>query len=322
MTKPVLFISYSHKDNLNNQWRERLAEFLGALRETLPLSVWEDSKIEPGARWRDSIVGAIGRARAAVLLVGSGFLNSPFIRRDELGPLLHASEAGKVKLYFLVVGACPWQESVLAPYQAFNDPDQPLESLSAPEQNAWLNKLCISIARDMRAAKVVPQAPNVSTRQVYDAMSLVKDHLDTTRAAFVAQAQLRDELVRRMKERLGVDEALEYEQFFFRYYRSMNEEERFGFTRIRAYTEGPLRDGNAGILEVLAQHPELRDELPILSGLRTHLIVWLSKFDRVFARTKEMCLVYVGVEDGIPFPFGVDRAVADWLGEHPRSSRG
>ncbi len=313
---PVLFISYSHSDNEKHRWRERLTVFLSALGDELPLSVWEDSKIDPGAKYRDEIGAAIAQARAAILLVGPGFLGSKFIKEHELPHLLRAVESGDVNLYPVVVAWCPWEQSDLEPYEAFNDPKAPLESLTESDQNMWLNKLCIALGEDMRRAQVVSPKEPAPGRELYDAMVAIADHLDTTKTAFIAQVRLRNSLVEEMTKRLEITELLEYELFFFRHFEAMNEEERFAFKKIRAYTTGPLHDGNQAILQVMSENPQVQQELPILAALKTHLIVWLNKYDKVFLDTKEMCLVYVGVEDGVPFPTGVDSAVEGWLEEH------
>lgn len=312
----VLFISYSHSDNDIHHWRERLTVFLAALAEELPLSVWDDSEIGAGDKWRREISHAISNAGAAILLVGSGFLASSFIEEYELPLLLQRGSSGDLKLYPLVVGWCPWERSTLEPHQAFNDPKQPLESLSDSDQNMWLNRLGIAIDQDMRGAEIVLARKPIRAAEIRNAMVAIRDQLETTRTAFVAQARLRDGLVLKMKARLQITERLEYELFFFRYYDAMNAEELFDFRRIRAYTLGALHDSNQAILEVIRKHPQVRQELPIVGALKTHLIVWLNKFENVFSNTKEMCLVYVGVEDGVPFPTGVDRAVKEWIAEH------
>lgn len=47
--------------------------------------------------------------------------------------------------------------------------------------------------------------------------------------------------------------------------------------------------------------------------LRQHLVFWLNKFDRVFVNNKAMCLLYTGVEDGVPFPSYVDDVIKEEL---------
>ena len=81
-------------------------------------------------------------------------------------------------------------------------------------------------------------------------------------------------------------------------------------------TEGPLYDGNRAILDVLNQQSRLLDAVPALVDLRQHLVFWLNKYDKVFKTNKRMCLLYTGVEDGVPFPAGLDRQIAKRLAGH------
>jgi len=312
----TLFISYSHGDNKEHHWLERLTTFLDALNEELPIEVWADRRIGTGEKWRDEIAHAISRASAAVLLVSPGFLASKFIKENELPQLLRAKDAGVLKLYLLVVAFSPWKHTILEKYQAFNNPNNPLESMPEPEQNMWLNKLVVTIADDMRAMQIVPAKKVSAAKDLRAAIATINGHLDATRAAFIAQARRRNDLVEAMRKRLKIIEQLEYERFFFRYYERMDEEELFEFAQIRAITEGTLHDNNRSILEIIEGNPSVRDELPILAALRRHLILWLNKYDKVFLKSEKMSILYVGVEDGVPFPKGVDEAVSHWLNEN------
>jgi hypothetical protein len=123
----------------------------------------------------------------------------------------------------------------------------------------------------------------------------------------------RDDLVYEITTRLKFSNNLEFEKFFYRYYEQMTDEEKFQFDQIRAMTEGPLYNGNRGILEILNQNPEILDKIPGFTALRQHLVFWLNKYDRVFANNPKMCLLYAGVEDGVPFPADLDAATTRWL---------
>ena len=147
----TLFISYSHAENKAHEWVERLKGFLDGVQETLPLSVWSDKDIAPGEEWRRKIEAAISQAGAAVLLVGRDFLASKFIKTEELPPLLRAHGKGALRLYILVVTHCLFEFSSLGKYQAFNDIKNPLEEMSPPEQNRWLNNLCRKILEDAKS---------------------------------------------------------------------------------------------------------------------------------------------------------------------------
>lgn len=72
----------------------------------------------------------------------------------------------------------------------------------------------------------------------------IQRELQHTEAAFFAQCARRDELVEALTDRLKLQDSLEYEKFFFRYFSGMNREEKSIFDQIRAMTEGSLYQGN------------------------------------------------------------------------------
>ena len=76
MTKPTVFISYSHKDE---QWKDRLVTQLGVLQQQGYLDVWDDRRIEAGTDWFKEIEDAIHVASVAILMISANFLHSNFI---------------------------------------------------------------------------------------------------------------------------------------------------------------------------------------------------------------------------------------------------
>ncbi len=311
-----LFISYGHRDMAPTDWLERLKLYLAPLRRQEVVDIWDDSRIRVGANWRQEIDQALTDASAAILLVGPAFLASEFISSQELPALLEAAKKRGLKIYPVIVGYCAYQASVLEPYQAFNDPEKPLESLSAAEQNKVLNGVSLLVDRDMRQRQTIGASAAPKPEDVRNAIQAIRNCLDDTETAFMAQTRRRDQLVQMICTRLGLQETLEYENLFFRYYGSLNAEERFQFDQIRAITEGPLYEGNRQILEMIEKQPAVLTQVPELLPLRQHLVFWLNKYERVFSRKPEMCVLYTGVEDGVPFPRGIELALDLWLAAH------
>jgi hypothetical protein len=125
---------------VHQDWMSRLKVYLDPFQRSGNIDAWSDRRILAGFEWLEEIKAALKNARTSILLVGPGFLASPFVIEEELPFLLQ-----NTRVFPLIVGYCPYYQSPLGRYQAFNDPDQPLESLETPKQNKVLNDLAVSI---------------------------------------------------------------------------------------------------------------------------------------------------------------------------------
>ena len=201
------------------------------------------------------------------------------------------------------MGWCGYDTSDLGPFQSFNDPRQPLESLALADQNKILNDLSIEVSRAVeRIEDQRPVEPAAQASALADAIGRLWRDMQLTGVAFRSQNARCRELVKEVTRRLVVTDRLEFEKFLFRYHGQMSPEELFEFQQIRAVTEGPLAEGNRRMLDVLLDHPTVADEIPSLTALRQHLVFWMNKYERVFRTTPAMAVCYVGVEDGVPWP--------------------
>jgi DNA-binding winged helix-turn-helix (wHTH) protein len=154
------------------------------------------------------------------------------------------------------------------------------------------------------------------TSSLYAAMQQLHSYQEMSLTAFKAQVARRDDLATAIEKRLHITRNEEFEAFFSKYFQQLNADERFAFDQIRALTTGHLREANQGLLDELQRHPELAQTVPALTKLRKHLVFWLSKYHSTFVTRADMCVLYGGVEDGVPYPSEADKDVADWLDTH------
>lgn len=105
MVKPIVFISYSHKDEL---WKDRLVEHLGVQQEQGLLEIWEDRQLPAGAHWHEGIQTALKSASIFVLLISARSLTSDYILHEEVTRAIARRPEG-VRIFPIVVEPCLWK---------------------------------------------------------------------------------------------------------------------------------------------------------------------------------------------------------------------
>ncbi len=151
-----VFISYSHSDR---EWLDRLQIHLKPLERKSSISVWDDTRILSGAKWKDTITNALASAKVAILLVSPNFLASDFIANEELLPLLQAAENEGLTILWIAVSASLYNETEIGNYQAANNPTEPLDSLSPSQMNVALVKIVERVKAAMEREAEPPPAP-------------------------------------------------------------------------------------------------------------------------------------------------------------------
>ena len=125
-----VFISYSHQDKMVlSDVQRHFKPFLQSV------DIWDDTKIQPGQKWKEEIRQAIDQTKVAILLVSTDFLGSEFISTDELPPLLKAAESDGATVLIVILKPCLFEEfPKLNEYQAMNDPKKPVSRMDENER--------------------------------------------------------------------------------------------------------------------------------------------------------------------------------------------
>lgn len=125
-----VFISYSHLD------KEYLSDIQRHFKPFLKqVDFWDDTKIQPGQKWKKEIEKAISETKVAILLISTDFLGSDFIATDELPPLLKAAEVSGAVILTIILKPCLFEEyDELNQYQAMNPPSRPVIRMDYAEK--------------------------------------------------------------------------------------------------------------------------------------------------------------------------------------------
>lgn len=142
--KKKIFISYSHEDE---KWLTILQKHLNSLLNIDDsFEYWDDTRIKAGDRWKEEIENNLQECKIAILLISAAFLASDFINKNELPPILSRVDNDGVRILPVIVSSSLFKESQLNCFQAFNNPDEPLDLEEKPKQE----KLLVDLAREIK----------------------------------------------------------------------------------------------------------------------------------------------------------------------------
>jgi hypothetical protein len=137
-----VIISYCHRDKI---WLERLQTMLRPLVWNDKISVWDDTKIRPGAKWREEIEHELSLGKVAVLLVSPDFLASDFITKHELPSLIKGSGNRNLTIIWVLLRACFYDKTEIVHYQAAHDISKPLDTLPPGKRSQEIYNICKKI---------------------------------------------------------------------------------------------------------------------------------------------------------------------------------
>jgi TIR domain len=152
--RTTIFVSYCRK---NSRWLERLKVHLKPYDRRGDLDLWDDTRIDPGDRWRSAISDAIDHAAASIVLISADFLASDFVAVHELPRLLHRAERDGARILPIFVEPCGLENHPqLASFQALNSPSRALAETTRVDAERVLVQAVKAIG-DILARRSPPQ---------------------------------------------------------------------------------------------------------------------------------------------------------------------
>jgi tetratricopeptide (TPR) repeat protein len=102
-TKPLIFISYSHKDR---EWVDYVRSHLAPAATHGVLTTWDDNQLQIGADWKGDIFSALDSCQVFILLVSRHSLVSKFILEHEIERIRARRQKQAVAFCPMVVTPC------------------------------------------------------------------------------------------------------------------------------------------------------------------------------------------------------------------------
>jgi len=154
-----VFISYSHN---NTQEKEELKKHLTVLERKGLIDSWDDSEIETGVQWRETILAELKSSNVIIFLVSSDFLASNFINDVEIKEAIELNKQGDIEIFPVILNDCLWKETFLGTVQALPlDENRRLKPISGwDDKNEAFFKVSESILNSLNKDKSKAKGDN------------------------------------------------------------------------------------------------------------------------------------------------------------------
>lgn len=135
LNRSSIFISYNHRDKA---FLDEFRRHFSPVKKYIEF--WDDTKIQPGKKWKQEIEEAINRSKVGVLFISADFLNSDFIVSEELPKLLRIAETGGATIVNVFLKPCLIEEfENILQYQGINRPNYPVIKMNDTErEELWV----------------------------------------------------------------------------------------------------------------------------------------------------------------------------------------
>jgi TIR domain len=175
--QPVVFISYSHKDEPDPpqpgevRWLSEILSYLSpALKHSCPATyeLWDDRQIGGGDEWRAEIDNKLAACTICILLLSRYSLDSDFVLKVEVDTIQARQRRGEnVKIFPIVLSRFP--TSGVPPYlsslQLRPGLTRPLSGMSGNGREEAISKIVDEIIARLRANPIATPEPKPMQQQ-------------------------------------------------------------------------------------------------------------------------------------------------------------
>ena len=128
MSRPKVFVTYSHKDTAA---KEELLTRLAVMKREGLIDIWHDSEITGGERWRDTIFSNLADSDILFYLVSASSLGSDICNME-----LVKSLDKNTRVIPIILEHCDWPNHQLSDFQVLPAKGKPISEWQ-PESKGW-----------------------------------------------------------------------------------------------------------------------------------------------------------------------------------------